>query len=247
MGRFQMNRFLFALAIGTSALPGVAQAQVMPPATVSQSISGTRLDLSVTGESTRVPDIAIISAGVVTRARAAAAAMQENAQRMERVIAALRAVGIAERDIQTSNISLNPEYHHQENQPPRLTGYTASNQVNIRFRDIRNSGRVLDVLVVQGANQINGPTLTLDKPQLALDEARANAVAIGGARAQLYASALRMQVVRVVSLSESGGYHSPPPQPMAERDGMAMAQAKTEILPGEQKHQVTLSMVFELR
>jgi uncharacterized protein YggE len=240
-----MNRILLAMAIGASALPWAAQAQVTP--TVSQSISGTRLDLSVTGESTRVPDVAIISAGVVTRARTAAAAMQENAQRMERVIAALRAVGIAERDIQTSNISLNPEYHHQENQPPRLTGYTASNQVNIRFRDIRNSGRVLDVLVAQGANQINGPTLTLDRPQLALDEARANAVAVGRARAQLYASALGMQVVRVVSLSESGGYYPPPPHPMGERDGMAMAQAKTEILPGEQKHQVTLAMVFELR
>jgi uncharacterized protein len=239
-----MKKFLLALAIGASAFPWAAQAQVTPIA--SQSISGTRLDLSVTGESTRVPDIAIISAGVITRARTAAAAMQENAQRMERVIAALRAIGVAERDIQTSNVSLNPEYHHQESQPPRLTGYTASNQVNIRFRDIRNSGRVLDVLVAQGANQINGPTLTLDRPQLALDEARANAVAVGRARAQLYASALGMQVVRVVSVSESGG-HYPPPHPMAERDGMVMVQAKTEILPGEQKHQVILAMVFELR
>ncbi len=239
-----MKKPLIALAALAAVIPSGAHAQQvevqLPP------IAGTRLDVSATGETNRVPDIAIISAGVVTRARTAAAAMQENAQRMERVIAALRAVGVAERDIQTSNISLNPEYH-QENQPPRLTGYTASNQVNIRFRDIRNSGRVLDVLVAQGANQINGPTLTLDRPQLALDEARANAVAVGRARAQLYASALGMQVVRVVSLSESGGYYPPPPHPMGERDGMAMAQAKTEILPGEQKHQVTLAMVFELR
>ncbi|MBA2772124.1 MAG: SIMPL domain-containing protein [Pseudomonadota bacterium] len=241
-----MNRFLIALAIGVSALPWAAQAQVAP--TVNQSIAGTRLDLSVTGESTRVPDIAIVSAGVVTRARTAAGAMQENAERMERVIAALRAVGVADRDIQTSSVALNPEYHHQDNQPPRLTGYTASNQVNVRFRDISNSGRVLDVLVAQGANQINGPTLTLDKPQLALDEARANAVAVGRARAQLYASALGMQVVRVVSLSESGGYYAPPPpQPMGERSDMMATAARTPILPGEQKHQVTLSMVFELR
>lgn len=240
-----MNRILLALALGATALPWAAQAQVAP--TVTQSIAGTRLDISATGESTRVPDIAIISAGVVTRARSAAAAMQENAQRMERVIGALRAVGVAERDIQTSSVALNPEYQYQDNQPPRLTGYTASNQVNIRFRDIRNSGRVLDVLVAQGANQINGPTLTLDRPQEALDEARINAVAIGRARAQRYAGALGMQVVRVVSVSESGAHYPSPPQPMAERDGMAMAQAKTEILPGEQKHQITLAMVFELR
>ncbi len=241
-----MNGILVALALGASAVPWAAQAQVTP--SVSQSIAGTRLDLSVTGESTRVPDIAIISAGVITRSRSAAGAMQENAQRMERVIAALRAVGIAERDIQTSSVSLNPEYDYQENQPPRLTAYSASNQVTIRFRDIRNSGRVLDVLVAQGANQINGPTLTLDRPQLALDEARANAVAVGRARAQLYASALGMQVVRVVSLSESGGHYAPPPPPpMAERSDMMATAAKTPILPGEQKHQVTLAMVYELR
>lgn len=240
-----MKRISIALAIGAAALPWAAHAQVAPA--VSQAIAGTRLDVSVTGESTRVPDIAIISAGVVTRAKTAAGAMQENAQRMERVIGALRAIGIAERDIQTSNVSLSPEYHHQDNQPPQLSGYTASNQVNIRFRDIRNSGRVLDVLVAQGANQINGPNLTLDKPQLALDEARANAIAVGRARARLYASALGLQVTRIVSVSESGGYYAPP-QPMAERSNDAvMAMAKTEILPGEQKHQVSLSMVFELR
>lgn len=244
MGPDEMRTLLTALAIGASVVPWPAQAQVAP--TVTQSIGGTRLDVSATGESTRVPDIAIISAGVVTRARTAAGAMQENAERMERVIAALRAVGVAERDIQTSSVALNPEYHHQESQPPRLTGYTASNQVNIRFRDIRTSGQVLDVLVAQGANQIHGPTLTLDKPQAALDEARANAVAVGRARAQLYASALGMQVVRVVSVSESGGYYPPPPMP--ERgDMMAAGAARTQIVPGEQKHQVTLAMVFELR
>ena len=105
-------------------------------------------------------------------------------------IAALKGAGVADRDIQTSNLSLSPEYRYVENQPPQLVGYTASNQVSIRFRDIRNSGRVLDVLVDQGANQINGPSLTIDRPEAALDEARANAVTIGRARAKLYARAL---------------------------------------------------------
>ncbi len=243
MGRI-MNRIFVALMLGAAAMPWAVQAQVAP--TVTQSIAGTRLDVSATGESTRVPDIAIISAGVVTRSRTAAGAMRENAERMERMIAALKRAGVADRDIQTSNLGLNPEYHHQDNLPPRLTGYTASNQVNIRFRDVRNSGQVLDVLVAEGANQINGPTLTLDKPELALDEARANAVAVGRARAQLYASALGMQVARIVSVSESGGYHVPP-SPMAERGDMMVASAKTQIIPGEQRHQVSLAMVFELR
>ena len=241
-----MHRFFIALAIGAAVLPSPAHAQIQDGPTITQSIAGTRLDVSATGQSTRVPDVAIISAGVVTRATTAAAAMRENAERMERVIAALKAAGVADRDIQTSNLSLNPEYRYVENQPPQLVGYTASNQVNIRFRDIRNSGRVLDVLVAQGANQINGPTLTLDQPEAALDEARANAVAIGKARAQIYARSLGMQVVRIVSVSESGRHFSPPP-PMPERGGMDMAVAKTQIVPGEQSYQVALAMVFELR
>lgn len=241
------HQVLALLAAAALAVPATAAAQTPPAAGVVQPIGGTRLDLSVTGESTRVPDLAVISTGVVTRAATAAAAMQENATRMERVIAALRRAGVAERDIQTSSINLNPEYRYENNQPPQLVGYGASNQVSIRFRDIRNSGKVLDVLVAEGANQINGPTLTIDKPQAAMDEARVNAIAAGRARAELYAKAMGMRVARVVSVSESGGYYAPPPpMPMAERD-MAMAVSKTEIVPGEQKLQVTLAMVFELR
>lgn len=235
------------LLLGAATLPAVADAQQAP--TVNQSIAGTRLDLSVTGESTRVPDLAIISAGVVTKAATAGAAIRDNATRMERVIAALRSAGIADRDIQTSSVSLNPEYVYENNQPPRLTGYTASNNVTVRFRDILNSGKVLDVLVAQGANQINGPNLTIDKPQAAMDEARANAIAIGRARAELYARSLGMRVARVVSVSEGGSYYAPPPPPppMPERDGAVMAMARTQIVPGEQKLQVTLGMVFELQ
>lgn len=240
-----MNKFLAALALSASVVPLAAQAQTGP--SITQSIAGTRLDISATGESTRIPDVAIISAGVVTRAPTASAAIAQNATRMERVIAALKQAGIADRDIQTSNLSLNPEYHYDNNQPPRLVAYTASNQLTIRFRDVRNAGRVLDTLVAQGANQINGPQLTVDKPQVALDEARTHAVSVGRARAETYARALGKKVVRVVSVSESVGYYPQPPMPMAERGDAAMAVSKTEILPGEQKLQVTLAMIFELQ
>ena len=165
---------------------------------------------------------------------------------MDRVLAALKRAGVADRDVQTSSISLNPEYRYQENKPPELVAYSASNQVSIRFRDIRNSGKILDALVAQGANQINGPTLTIDKPETALDEARASAIANGRARAELYARALGKRVTRVISVSESGGNYYPPPMPMAERAVMAQA-ADTKIVAGEQKLQVTLSMVFELQ
>ena len=165
---------------------------------------------------------------------------------MDRVIAALKRAGVEDRDIQTSNLNLNPEYTYVNNQPPKLNGYTASNQLSIRFRDIANSGKILDALVAEGANQINGPSLTIDKPETALDEARARAVAAGRARADLYARSLGLRVVRVVAVSESGGnYPSPPPMPMMME---ARAQAAdTKIVPGEQKLSVTLTMTFELQ
>ncbi len=235
------------------ALPLLAAAALVAPASAAaqatmqvQPISGTRLDVAATGEVTRVPDVAIISTGVVTRAPTATAAIRANATRMERVRAALRAAGIADKDIQTSSLNLNPEYNYQQNQPPRLTGYTASNQVSVRFRDIGETGKILDALVAEGANQISGPNLTIDKPEEALDEARLKAIANGRARADLYARALGMRVVRLLSVSESGGQAVPPPMPMYARAEMAQ-DASTKIDPGEQKVQVSVSMSFELQ
>lgn len=244
LGNEKMKNVLFcALMLGSAALPSAAAAQ---QSTITQNIAGTRLDISATGEVTRVPDIAVISAGVVTRSPTAGGAIQQAAARMARVRAALKAAGVQDRDIQTSNINLNPEYRYENNQPPQLTGYSASNQLSIRFRDIAGAGKIIDALVAQGANQINGPTLTIDKPEAALDEARAKAVATARARAELYARSLGLRVVRVVSISESGGsYPVPPPMPV-----MMEARAKaadTSIEAGEQKLQVTLAVTYELQ
>ena len=236
---------LAALMLGAAALSSAAVAQ---QASITQTIAGTRLDITATGEVTRVPDIAIISAGVVSRASTATGALQDAADRMTRVLAALKRAGVADRDIQTSSVNLNAEYRYPENQAPQLVGYTASNTVTIRFRDIRNSGKILDALVAQGANQINGPNLTIDKPEAALDEARAQAIAKGRARAELYARGLGMRVARVVAVSESGGYAVPPPAPPpVAMMARAYERDSTSIQPGEQKLQVSVAMTFELQ
>lgn len=235
------NLFIAALVVG-AALPSAAQAQ---QATINQAIAGTRLDVTATGEVTRVPDIAIISTGVVTKAATASSAISQAATRMARVRAALKAAGVEDRDIQTSNLSLNPDYRYDNNQPPKLVGYQASNTVTVRFRDIASSGKIIDALVAEGANQINGPTLTIDKPEAALDEARAQAIRIGRARAELYARSMGLRVVRVVAVSESGGSYPVPPMPVMME---ARAQAaNSKIDPGEQKLQVNLAMTFELQ
>jgi uncharacterized protein len=211
-----------------------------------QTIAGTRLELQARGESRVVPDIATITAGVVTQAPDAATAMRDNATRMARVFAALKRAGLGDKDIQTQSVSLSPQYRYNNNETPVIIGYQASNTVAVRFRDIGKSGAVLDVLVKEGANQINGPTLSVDNPDAAQDAARLSALKILQARAALYAKASGMQVKRIVSLTESmDGGGGPVPMMAMARD--ASAEAKTSIAPGEQGIGVTVSAVFELQ
>lgn len=238
-----MKRFHLALAAAALAAPTALSAQVAP---VVQAITGTRLDIVATGTSSRVPDLAIISTGVQTQARTASAAIEQNAARMERVRAELKRAGIADRDIQTSSINLSPQYRYADNQPPVLTGYAASNTVSVKFRDLKRSGEILDALVKEGANQINGPSLTLDKPEGAYDEARMKAIANGRARADVYARALGMRVVKLLSVSEAGSLNPSPIVVTGMRAQMAEA-ADTRIDAGEQELQVSVSMSFELQ
>lgn len=222
-----------------SALPAAAQ-ELRPV-----MLDGTVLEVSAEGASTRVPDVAVIQAGVITQAPTAQAAMAQNSQRMAAVLAALRGAGIAERDLQTSSISLSPQYRYENNQPPILTGYQASNQVSVRFRDISKSGAILDTLVKQGANNIAGPNLTVDKPEAALDEARTDAIRKARARATLYAEAAGLRVDRILAISESGAM--PQPVPVMAFRADKMAAANTEVVAGEQQLNVTVSVRFLLK
>lgn len=235
---------LFFLLAVISPAAALAQGAAMTPVPVIQS---TRLDIMAEGEVTRAPDVATIGAGVVTQAATAGDAMAQNATRMAAAVAALRKAGVADRDIQTSEINLSPQYRYGENVPPVITGYQASNQVSVRFRDVKKAGAILDTLVAQGANQINGPSFSVDKPETALDEARTSAIAKARARAELYAKAAGLTVKRILSISE-GGDGAPPPRPMPM---MAMARAKgtadSSIEAGEQKLAVTVSVTFELQ
>ncbi len=228
---------LAALAVAASA-----QAQTAAPAQ-----TGTRLELQARGEVRVTPDIAVISAGVVTQSADASTAMRENAARMTRVFAALKQAGIAEKDIQTTAVSLAPQYRYTNNEAPVITGYQASNTVSVRFRDIAKSGQVLDVLVKQGANQINGPMLEVESPEAAQDKARLDAIKTLQTRAALYARATGMQVKRILSISESVDY-APGPIPMARMMvSAAPAAEKTDIAAGEQSIGVSVSVVFELQ
>lgn len=238
-----MRFLLLTTLLGSPvALPALAQTAPLP---LPLPPSGTRLDIVARGETRQVPDVATIRTGVVTQASTAAVALAENATRIDRVIAALRRAGIADRDIATAQIGLSPQYRYGENQPPIITGYQANNTVSVRFRDVARSGAVLDALVREGANQIDGPNLSLDRPEAALDEARTQAIATARARAELYARAAGLRVVRILSISENLNGDGPVPMPglvsMVARDA-----AETKIVAGEQELGVTVSVAFLL-
>jgi uncharacterized protein YggE len=230
---------LTVAALAVAAFAGQAMAQA--------SADGTLVSVSAHAETTRVPDVATISAGVVTQSADANDAMRANAVKMDAVMAAIRKAGITERDIQTSGVNLNPQYRYAENQPPAITGYQASNTVSLKVRDIAKLGQVLDALVASGANQVNGPAFEVDEPEAAYDEARRAALAKAQARARMYADALGLRVRRIVSIDEGGGFQPPMPMPM-----MAMARAEksvaydTAVSPGETTLAANLSVVFEL-
>lgn len=223
--------------------PALAQTVPVAPAMIPD---GTLLDITATGKTTRVPDLATIRAGVVTQGATAAAALSDNANRMSAVLSALKRAGIQPRDIATANVSLQPQYRYEDNKPPVITGYQATNTVSIRFRDIAKSGAILDALVAQGANQIDGPNLSLDQPDAALDEARVDAVKRAQARAQLYAKAAGLSVSRILTIAEGGEIAGPPP-PMPVYRMAAAKAADTQVMPGESDVTVTITVRFLLK
>ena len=240
-----LRTLALALALAAGA-PMTACAQPQTATGYAMPADGTLLSVSAEASAKRVPDVATISTGVVTQAADANAAMRANAVQMDKVMAAIKAAGIGERDVQTSGINLNPQYKYVENAPPSIVGYQASNTVNVKVRDLSKLGKVLDAFVEQGANQVNGPSFEVDKPDEAYDEARVAALKKAQARAQTYADALGLKVRRIVSISE-GGASFPRPMPMMRAMAADAGFAKeTSVSPGETTLSVNIDVVFEL-
>ncbi|MEW9856275.1 SIMPL domain-containing protein [Novosphingobium sp. M1R2S20] len=246
------------LAVGVAlATASVAPAHAqMTPAIPAIDAGHTLLTVTAEGSSTRQPDMALFSAGVTTQGDTASQAMAENSRKMTQVIAALKRAGIAERDIQTSNLNLSPVYAQPkrlpdgsyEDQGQRIIAYQVSNTVSVKQRKLGDYGKVIDALVSAGANQVNGPNFMLSKPEVAMDEARAEAMKTARQRAQLYAQAAGLRVAGIVSISESGGYAPQPPmyREMMVTSKRADAAPPPPVMGGELETNVNLTVQFEL-
>lgn len=230
--------FALAAVLALSALPGLAQtlAQTDAPRPLAQ--------ISVTGEGQidARPDMASISVGVTTQAATAAAAMAQNSAQLAVVLDNLRAAGIADADLQTSNLSLNPNWTQTATGQTEIKGYVASNQLTVRVRALDTLGAVLDAAVKDGANTLNGISFGLQNPGPALNEARRQAVADARAKAELLTGAAGVGLGPVLSITESGQM-APPPMFRMER--MASADA-VPVAAGEVTMAASVTLVWQI-
>ncbi len=245
---------LAALALCTSAVPAAAEAHDASSGPVVAA-GNTLLTLSAEGRSTRTPDLAVFSAGVTSSGQTAGQALSANAADMNKVVAALKRAGIADRDIQTSNLNLSPVYSQPrqlpngqyDNEPPRIISYQVNNTVSVKQRNLAQFGKVIDTLVAAGANQVNGPSFQMDDADAATDEARGDAMKKARARAELYARAAGLKVLRILTISESGGYAPQPPVLFARAAMKAdMAEAPSPVAAGELQMNASVTVLFEL-
>ena len=235
-------------AVALSAPAALAQSQPDggAPMMIHAMAERPALNLSAYGEVKTAPDMATISFGVVTEATTAAEAMSQNATRMNQVMAALRRAGIEARDVQTSGLNLSAQYDYVQNEPPRLRGYQASNQVTVIINDLTRVGTTADAVVAAGVNQINGIGFGLRDPSAAENQARQIAVRNLQAKASLYAQALGVELGGIRSLSEGGGYSPPVPRVMYARAEMAQDAGSTPVAAGELTVRIDITGVYDL-
>lgn len=236
---------LLTAACSSAAPTQTAYAQGTSMAHSMNSIQPeTTITLNGHGSVDREPDMATVNVGVNVEADTAVAAMNQQAERMNAVFAAVRAAGIADRDMQTSNLSLNPVYDYsRDDSRPRLRGYNAANQITINVRDLDKLGEALDAIVKAGSNQINSVQFSVDDPSDATDEARVAAITDARRKADLYAKAAGYRVARIVSISENS--YSQPPMPVMARMEAA-EQSATPIARGQVSLTADVSVTFEL-
>jgi len=256
-----MRKFLLAIAIALTAFLGLKAvgefmalryvgAGVMPANTIS--VSGY-------GEAVAVPDIATFTYSVVSEKSTVAAAQDDATTKANAITAALKAAGVAERDIQTTGYSVYPQYEYQEVQcirypcpgQQKLRGYEVRQTTTVKVRDTAKAGDLLTQVGGMGATEVSGLNFTFDKPEQVEDEARDKAIADAKEKAEVLASSLGVTLVRIVSFSESGNY----PMPYYARDmayGMGgaesvVAQKAPEISVGENKVTSNVSITYEIR
>jgi uncharacterized protein len=225
-------RLLVILAIGVALLAGGANAATTATATSTDTVTVTGM-----GTVTAVPDQAEFDFTVQTKGATAAGVLSRNGTDTKAVIAAVEAAGVAQADIQTEQVSLDPV---QSNDGTSIVGYTASDTIDVTKLAIAKAGAVVDAAVGAGATDVSGPSLTLSSQDALYNQALKNAVAQAKTKAQALADAAGLNLGRVVTMVEGGGA-----TPLPFSVGAA-SSPNTPIQPGTQDVQATVTVTFAL-
>lgn len=246
-----MNLRTVAIGSGLVVMSAIAAAILIGPRQGVTS-AGDSLPRIITvsgmGEVKVKPDMATVSTGVTSEAPNARAALAKNNTAMTAVINALKAAGVTEEDIQTSNFNVSPLYAPMQPgqiSSPQISSYQVSNQVTARIKSLNKLGATLDALVQAGSNQINGISFDLNEPKQHVDDARKKAIADAKAKAELYANAAGVSVGGVVQISEVSA--SGPVMPLELRTMSVAADASVPIAAGQNTISTNITVTFELR
>ena len=206
-----------------------------------------RIQVTGMGEATLVPDMAEVQLAVTREADTARAALDANNEAMTTVLAALREEGIEERDLQTSGFSIQPRMVYpsdrEENPTPRIVGYTVSNQLSVRVRDLSRLGTIIDRSVTLGVNEGGHIAFSHSDPASAIDEARTEAVRDALRRARTLATAAGGSLGRVRMITEQDA--TSPPVPVKRLEMAMRASDTVPVAAGEHTYRVHVTMTFE--
>jgi hypothetical protein len=203
------------------------------------------ITVSASAEVAAEPDMARLSSGVASEAETAREALARNSSAMAKVIVGLKTAGVEAKDIQTSSFQVEPRYTNpREGQAPVINGYRVSNQVDVRVRDLKRLGEIMDSLVSLGANQVSGLAFEVSQAETLKDEARKLAIANARRRAELFATAAGASVGEVLAISEETAH--PGPRPYAMGRVAAMADA-VPVEAGSQMLEARVSVTWALK
>ena len=227
----------------------LAAALAMSPVFADELKINRIISLTGHGEVHMVPDMATVTIGVVSSAASAGEALAANTKAMIELMSSLSAANIAEKDIATSNFSVNPrlDYGQNNGQPPKVVGYDVSNNVTVTVRKIDGLGSMLDKAVSAGSNQINGISFSIANPEAALDEARKLAVKEATRKAKLYTDVASVSLGNVVSMSEGGGAFPPPMMMQTKAMSASDGAGPVPIAQGEQVIGADVNMSWEIK
>ncbi len=233
-----------ALVLGLAFSTMPAQAQTMEKAHPNSIQPETTIAISATSSVTAEPDIAYLTGGVVSEAKTAAEALKDNTAKMQGVFAALQKAGLSEKNIQTSNFSVQPKWEFPKEGERYISGYTVTNQVTAKVEDLTSVGGLIDAMVSQGGNTFNGVEFALKDSTDIENQARQKAMKEAMARAQLYAEVTGYEVTRIVTINEGGSFSSQPRQEMIR--SFDAKSAPTPISAGELTWSANVNVTFEL-